>query len=368
MITYGSVCSGIEAASVAFRDYGWQAAWFSEIERFPSSVLSHHYPEIVNYGDMRQISELILSESIQAPDILCGGTPCQAFSLNGSRKSLNDDRGNLSLEFCRIADAIDYIRAKRGEHASIIFWENVPGVLSTHDNAFGCFISQLGGSEYEIKPSNRRWPSAGIYVGEKRTVAWRVLDAQYFGLPQRRKRVFVVASARYDLDIGEVLFECDHDRENAFADRERSGEVTGNNEDSNARFHQTTRSIAFKVRTKGHCTGEKGGAIINTKVSGGHGMIIAHEKTFTLSTSQHQYITYTTEESGAYKHFRKLTPRECERLQGFPDDYTLIEYNGSMAPDSLRYRAIGNSWPINVIRWIAGRINTIMLGEMRNKE
>jgi len=143
MTTYLSVCSGIEAATVAWHDLGWQPVGFAEIEPFPSAVLAHHYPDVPNHGDMMALPARILSQEIGAPDILCGGTPCQAFSVAGLRQSLSDDRGNLSLTFCEIANAIDTIRARRGESAGIVFWENVPGVLNTSDNAFGCFLGHL---------------------------------------------------------------------------------------------------------------------------------------------------------------------------------------------------------------------------------
>ena len=200
---FGSVCSGIEAASVAWNGLGWKASWFAEIEQFPSAVLNHHYPEVPNLGDMTKLPEKILNQEIDAPDILCGGTPCQAFSVAGNRQSLDDARGNLTLTFCEIADALDTVR----DIPAIIFWENVPGVLNTKDNAFGCFLARLAGEDSELKPSGKRWTNAGVVFGHKRTVAWRVLDAQYFGLAQRRKRVFVVASARERFDPAEILFE-----------------------------------------------------------------------------------------------------------------------------------------------------------------
>lgn len=204
---FGSVCSGIEAASVAWNPLGWHAAWFAEIEPFPCAVLAHHYPDVPNYGDMTTLPERILSGEIEAPDMLCGGTPCQAFSVAGQRRSLDDARGNLSLTFCEIADAIDTARLDRGLPAAIVFWENVPGCLSTHDNAFGCFLGQLVGSEFPLSSGADRWPSAGVAAGPKRKVAWRTLDAQFYGVPQRRKRVFVVASARKDFDPTKILFE-----------------------------------------------------------------------------------------------------------------------------------------------------------------
>ena len=208
-ITYGSVCSGIEAATVAWRPLGWHAAWFAEIEPYPCAVLAHHYPDVPNLGDMTQLARMIRDGYAPAPDILCGGTPCQAFSIAGLRNSLEDARGNLSLVFCEIADEIDKRRAADGLLPAIIVWENVPGVLSTTDNAFGCFLAGLAGEDDPIEPSGGKWTNAGCVYGPKRTVAWRVLDAQYFGVAQRRRRVFVIASAREGFDPAEVLFEFD---------------------------------------------------------------------------------------------------------------------------------------------------------------
>ena len=207
MIRFGSVCSGIEAASQAWPF--WDAAWFSEIEPFPCAVLKHHYPEVPNHGDMTTLPDRILSGEVEAPDVFCGGTPCQAFSVAGNRKSLDDARGNLSLTFCEIADAIDAVRYVRNAEPAIIFWENVPGVLNTTDNAFGCFLGKLAGEHCELQPPGGRWTDAGVVHGPKRTIAWRVLDAQYFGLAQRRRRVFVVASSRKGFNPSEVLFEFD---------------------------------------------------------------------------------------------------------------------------------------------------------------
>lgn len=204
---FGSVCSGIEAASVAFGPLGWEAAWFSEIEPFPCGVLAHHFPGVPNLGDMNALPEMILSGAAEAPDMLCGGTPCQAFFFAGKRQSLDDERGNLSLTFCEVADAIDAVRNKHGRDAVVVFWENVPGVLSTKDNAFGCFLGRLVGADTPLSSGAERWPSAGVVAGPKRKAAWRVLDAQHFGVPQRRRRVFVVASSREGFDPSEVLFE-----------------------------------------------------------------------------------------------------------------------------------------------------------------
>ena len=209
---FGSVCSGIEAASVAWTPLGWQAAWLAEIEKFPCEVLKHHYPDVPNLGDMTKLPDMILSGQVEAPDLFCGGTPCQAFSVAGLRQSLDDARGNLSLTFCEIANAIDQVRSVQQSDPCIVFWENVPGVLNTKDNAFGCFLGALAGEDDALIAPGGRWTNAGFIDGPQRAVAWRVLDAQYFGVAQRRRRVFVVASARDGFDPGAVLFESEGQR------------------------------------------------------------------------------------------------------------------------------------------------------------
>jgi DNA (cytosine-5)-methyltransferase 1 len=375
---FGSVCSGIEAASVAWNPLEWHAAWFSEIEPFPCSALAHHYPDVANLGDMTTLPGLIRANAIEAPEVLCGGTPCQAFSLAGNRQSLSDDRGNLTLVFCEVANAIDDIRDGRGEQPAIIVWENVPGVLSTKDNAFGCFLAELAGESTPLIASGGKWANAGIVVGPRRSIAWRVLDAQYFGLAQRRKRVFVVASARDDIDIGKVLVQFDgvqkHHRpireirktDTDTSQRSTDGQssagmtysISGNGvhtgklgnapgyeeELSPAITENHHPSVAFKVRGKGTYTGENGGRIVNTN--------IAPALTSHMGTGGGNVPMVD---------IRRLTPRECERLQGFPDDYTLVSHRGSLASDAPRYKALGNSWPVPVVRWIGERIQNSLI-------
>lgn len=183
---YLSVCSGIEAASVAWEPLGWNPVAFSEIEPFPSAVLAERFPDVPNLGDMTKYHEW----NIPAIDLMVGGTPCQAFSVAGKRGSLGDDRGNLCLTFCRMADHFA---------PKWVLWENVPGVLSTPDNAFGCFLGALCGADAPVLPpgGGRKHPNSGVVAGPKRTVAWRVLDAQWHRVPQRRKRVFVLAVAGF---------------------------------------------------------------------------------------------------------------------------------------------------------------------------
>ncbi len=203
-LSYLSVCSGIEAATVAWHPLGFRPLAFSEIEAFACAVLAHHYPDVPLHGDFTRLRD---EDWIADADILVGGTPCQAFSVAGLRRSLDDARGNLTLEFLRLADAIDQRRAERGLQPCIVVWENVPGVLSVRDNAFGCFLSGLSGEDNPFVPPRGKWTNAGVALGPARAVAWRILDAQYFGLAQRRRRVFVVASARAGFDPAAVLLE-----------------------------------------------------------------------------------------------------------------------------------------------------------------
>ena len=165
VFTFGSVCSGIEAVSVAWGDFA-KPLWFSEIEPFPSAVLAHHYPNVPNLGDMRTLPERIINREIPAPDVLVGGTPCQAFSVAGKRESLNDNRGNLTLVLIEILEAIDYVREKDGKAPCILVWENVPGVLSTKDNAFGCLVGRLAGAFEPLQPPGGKWTGAGYVHSE----------------------------------------------------------------------------------------------------------------------------------------------------------------------------------------------------------
>lgn len=225
MITYGSVCSGVEAATLAWQPLGWKAAWFSEIEKFPSAVLAHRWPSVPNLGDMTLLPEYIRNGLIEAPDVLVGGTPCQAFSVAGLRNSMDDARGMLSLKFIEVADAID---ERRPGNECVVLWENVPGVLNTHDGAFGCFLGTMCGEEVALQPPRSKWSNAGVVYGPKRTIGWRILDAQFFGVAQRRRRVFVVASARKGFDPFKVLFESESVRRDTPPSRTAWEEVAGN--------------------------------------------------------------------------------------------------------------------------------------------
>lgn len=387
MITFGSFCSGIEAASVAWEPIGWRASWFSEISAFPSAVIAHHYPNTPNHGDMTALPALIRNGVVSAPDVFTGGTPCQAFSMAGNRQSLSDDRGNLSLVFCEVADAIDDIRHGRGEQPAVILWENVPGVLNTSDNAFGCFLAQLVGESAPLTAPGERWPNAGIVVGPRRSATWRVLDAQYFGLAQRRKRVFVVASARDDADIGQVLFEFDGVQRHTAPSRSTRVLDTGSTAYSIAgnsigrQPHNGRNGTGIDVNVVSTLTTMDRHAIafnkdvvmmtardnfIDAMTSSTRIAVLWQARNYGIRVSKNQTTTPTlTANMGTGGNnvplygVRQLTPRECERLQGFPDDYTLIPYRGKPAADAPRYHALGNSWPVPVVRWIGQRINRV---------
>lgn len=201
--TFGSVCSGIEAASFVLESLGVKGLWLSEIQDFASRFLSIRYPNTPNLGDMNDIPEMLKKKSIVSPDLLCGGTPCQAFSLAGWQNGLIDDRGQLTLKYIDILDCIDANRLET-EGRAVFFWENVEGVLTDKTNAFGCFLAGLAG--YDKPLVVPKWTSAGILHGRKRNVAWRVLDAKYFGLAQQRKRIYVLGGGK-DFYPENILFE-----------------------------------------------------------------------------------------------------------------------------------------------------------------
>lgn len=151
-LDFCTMCSGIEAPSVALEPIGFRARWFAEIEPFPSAVLAHHYPSVPNHGDMTKLIRRILTGAIEAPPLAIAGTPCQAFSVAGWREGLTDPRGALTIKFVETIDAIDLVRTRRSEPECIAWWENVPGVLSDKENAFGCFLGALVGESEELQP------------------------------------------------------------------------------------------------------------------------------------------------------------------------------------------------------------------------
>lgn len=318
-MNYLSVCSGIEAATVAWHHMGWKPVGFSEIEKFPSQVLAHHYPQVTNFGDMTKYKEW----KIDSVGLLVGGTPCQSFSLAGLRKGLDDPRGNLMLTYLAIA---------RKFKPNWIIWENVPGVLSSGNGkdfaTFLCGLAELG---YGF--------------------SYRVLDSQYFGVPQQRKRVFVVGYFGNWRPTTAVLFE----PKSLFWNTKKSRKEA---ENSSREF---IPSIANCLQTTCNDYSRADGfnIIVQEKknVIGFNADARPDEMRFLNNKSN----TLTTRQRAACLHnliVRKLTPKECERLQGFPDGYTDIKPNGKETPDGHRYKALGNSMAVPVMRWIGERINS----------
>lgn len=431
---YASVCDGIGAAHVAWNPLGWSCAWTSEIERFPIAVVEQRWG-LINLGDMLKITEADIEKHGRF-DLLVGGTPCQSFSVAGLRGGLDDPRGNLALRFCQLAG----IARPRW-----VVWENVPGVLSSGKGEdFGSIIRGLEELGYGV--------------------AWRSLDAQYFGLAQRRERVFAVGYLGDWRPACAVLLEPESMRGDSAPGREAgegtAGRVTsgigggrGGVDDNDARAMHVVACpeispalkrrdfkgpssdgdgdgaplIAHALTASGHDASEDGtgrgtplvpvavdytncrlGTVCGTleaaqnKGNRGHGVLafdttqitskgnysnpkpgapchpLAHgEDAPAIAFAQNQagevrwgevFNTLNTNSNASGRNtpmlkiglaVRRLTPRECERLMGYPDDYTLIQYRGKPAADGPRYAALGNSMAVPVMRWIGARINTI---------
>lgn len=307
---YGTVCSGIEAPSAAWSALGWRPAFFAETAEFPSAVLAHHHPEVPNHGDLNGWREW----PDHVVDLLIGGTPCQSFSLIGLRGGLDDERGVLALEYLRLADRL---------RPRWILWENVAGALSS--NGGRDFAALLGGL---------------VKLGYG--FAYRVLDAQFVrvdgferAVPQRRRRVFVVGYLGDWRRAAAVLFE----RASLSGDgAPRRSETEASPGAVSSGPGASRRLVAYG--------GANGSSAIEVstacRAKGGSGHFDFESETFLV-------------EDGS--RVRRLTPVECERLQGFPDGFTDIPFRGAKSPpDGPRYRAIGNSMAVNVVRWIGRRI------------
>jgi DNA (cytosine-5)-methyltransferase 1 len=414
-VIYGSVCSGIEAASVAWEPLGWKPSFFSEIEPFPRSVLAHRFPGVPLHGDFTTIE----AGDYESIDLLVGGTPCQSFSVAGLRGGLADDRGNLALEYLRLAARL---------RPRWLVWENVPGVLSSDGGRD--FGSILGGM---------------VELGYG--FAYRVLDAQYAGVPQRRRRVFIVGCSGDWRGAAAVLFER-HSLQGHLAPRREAGKgsaagvikgaaigrqphngpqcgdtltdgtcytlnctevyaiaSTGdishclNAGGMGRQDYETETLIAHTLRGDGFDASEDGTGrgtplvpvaeplCFACQQGGSQGMALGHGVAVTLQRSQHPALAFNMHKSGndasslgvsvdrvdclrAFEKspfavmqpasaVRRLTPQECERLQGFPDGWTDVPHRGKPAADGPRYKALGNSMAVPVMRWIGERIAAV---------
>ena len=313
--TVGSVCSGIEAASVAWEPFGVHFDWFSEIAPFPSRVLAEKYPTIPNFGDMNDIPDQIAQGKMSAPDLICGGTPCQAFSLAGWQNGLNDDRGNLTLKFVDIIEANDAVRMSRGQGRCKVFWENVEGVLADKTNAFGCLVSSLAGLDQVLSVKGGKWPNSGLIRGNTRNVAWRVLDAKFFGLPQQRRRLYVIAGGK-DFHPEDVLFELHENELPEYPQFPLTFEKEGHHFEVFRAYTDCLYS-AYGTKWNGNAAAYNGSLFV---------------------VQDHR--------------IRRLSPLETERLMGFPDHYTDLP----KAKKTNRYQSTGNAWAVPVVRWIGNRL------------
>ena len=449
-----SVCSGIEAASVAWKPLGWQCIGVAEIEPFPAFVLAHHYgaghphfmpdPEqegidyemrrdrlanikamsrlpvespLPNYGDFTKIDPTKLGRV----DILCGGTPCQAFSVAGLRGGLNDARGNLTLAFVELAHEL-----AAGNGLRNVIWENVVGVLSDKTNAFGSFLAGLVGADSALQPPTRgKWGHAGLVSGPKGRAAWRVQDAQFHGLAQRRRRVLVVADFGNGADPAQVLFELEGVQRHTAPSREAGKDVAptisartkgggglGTDFDLDGGVIQHSIPVAPTMRAGGNSTGgdRPYGTDVDTcdslvafvqnsrdevRLMNGDGQIVG-ALAAEPGAKQQCYVAQTvairgrdggataelggevatalraSQGGGDKPHVltsavRRLTPTECERLMGFPDGYTDIPWRGKPnSPDGPRYKALGNSWAVPKFTWLGRRIAMHMPARVNN--
>ena len=303
-LNYLSICSGIESATVAWEPLGWKAIGFSEIDLFRNAVLKHHYPKVKNYGDFTKI-ESIGTE----PDVLVGGTPCATFSIAGLRKGFDEYRGNLALEFLRLVKRV---------RPTWVVWENVPGVLSSNGGSdFGSFIGGLGECGYRT--------------------AYRILDTQHIrtqrfprALPQMRRRVFVVGYRGDWKRPAAVLFD--------------DWAMQGNPAPIRRQRKETSIKATFRIVRSDQYT--------ESDVAG------------TVAARDYKSATDLLLDS---KGMRRLTPIETERLQGLPDNYTQVPFNGKpkeSCPVARRIEACGRSMSINVMEFLGNRIDKVHHNEI----
>jgi DNA (cytosine-5)-methyltransferase 1 len=352
-----TLCSGIGAPEVAAKRLGWECLWAAEIEPFPSAVLSHHHPESVNHGDLTKLH----GANLEKPDVLVFGSPCQSFSVAGKRVGLDDPRGNITLECLRIVGEL---------LPEWIVWENVPGVLSIDGGrTFGTILGIVGKLGYGF--------------------AYRILDAQFFGVPQRRRRVFLVGHLGGWRSAAAVLFERESLRGDSSPSREkgertssttapsltgsgrgveRIGESRGQDPviacplTSNPYGDHESREgllIAHSLTSRYDSSEYGCGRGIPLVMAHGQGNAEVAEGVGTMLNCNHEAPIVFRKSRRTAMSVRRLTPRECCRLQGFPDDYTLIQYKGKPAADGPRYKALGNSMAVPVMEYILKAIKEV---------
>lgn len=397
---YLSLFSGIEAATQAWQPLGWECVGVSEIEPFPCAVLEHHYPNVPNLGDVTKIAEQQIKDLGQI-DLIVFGSPCQNLSVAGNRKGLSGTQSGLFYDSIRI---IRYAREHCGTRFAL--WENVPGAFSSNKGAdFAEVVKHMAGLDNVNTPANG-WGKEGAAVGDNGLLEWSVLDAQWFGLAQRRKRVFAIVDFGDWTSRPPILLEREslrgdsapsrEARESATAnarasaakrgfDKQRIGQYADNNVASTcaARDYKdatdlVVESVAYPINTmtcqgRPSDNGRMGLGIGDDgdpcpTITSAHSHAVAYgcnlrpqEIGLTTELSQTLRASDYKERPAVFKGsvVRRLTPIECERLQGFPDDFTKIPYRGKSVddcPNGVRYKALGNSMAVNVMAWIGQRI------------
>ena len=317
---YLSLFSGIGSESLAWSNLGWNCLAHSEIDKTASSVLSYHYPQIPNLGDVTKVGW----EAYEGRcDLMIGGSPCQSFSVAGERKGLESDYGNLMLE---------YINAIKTVKPRFFIWENVVGVLSNKTNPFGAFLSHFLGGDDPLQP-NKRWGNYGLFFGKEWSIAYKVVNSEYFGVPHRRRRIYV---------LGFNYGNCGGLRSQNWGRLERLAGIPA--------------SILFDAESYPKCSEESNGSQEKTTPS--------YQR---KNGSDHvaKCLTTRANRSSADENYvvvgdkvRFLTPIEFERLQGFPNNYTLIPHKKSFLSNTARYKLVGNAMTVPVLSWLGHRIES----------
>lgn len=345
---YLSLFSGIEAATVAWHPLGWECAAVAEIEPFPCAVLAHHYPDVPNLGSVTGITEAQI-KALGHIDIVVFGSPCQDLSVAGHRKGLiNADDGTVT----RSGLFFTAINIARWSGARFWLWENVPGAFSSNKGRdFAAVVEFMAGLDAVDVPP-RGWATEGVAVGDNGLLEWAVLDAQWFGVAQRRRRVFALADLGDWANRPPILLEPEGLRGDS-APRREAGEAGEGVTGSTATSTFECGGIGRYSRSSSSSPLLKTGADLG---NGAEALITLNDTTGALNSGGGKpgqgYPAALTA-----MQVRRLTPVECERLQGFPDGYTNIPWRKQpTAPDGPRYKALGNSMAVPVMRWIGKQI------------
>lgn len=326
MTNFATVCSGVECVSLAWEPLGMTPVFFSEHNPehpWPAHFLAQRFPHVPNLGDMLKLNGREYEGKL---DVLWGSTPCQAFSLAGLRRGIIDPRGGLTMKFIDLADDIN---------PDFLCWENVPGALTDDTNAFGCLLGGLAGEIDPLVAPGGKWSNAGWVDGPRRQIAWRLLDAQYFGLAQHRERVVLVACPTGSgLDPRRVLFErCAAGDPVSERLARRATPVAGS--------PGCVAAYAASIRGRKHGQQLEIGDDLSHCIRASQG---GSDKPMALVWD------------GGHWRVRILTPVECERLMGMPDGWTDL----GDTSDSVRYHAIGNGVAVPMVQWVGRQIQAEM--------